>query len=69
MDNYVEHTLISGTSRCSDKIVVTLNLPKECPIDEEIIREYMKKIFFEGLLKNLCQNCALLKPDHQKQSE
>jgi len=56
--------ILSNQSSCSERISITIDLPKDCRLDADILREHVSQIFVEGLLKNLCSGCPLEKPLH-----
>jgi len=52
---------LCGKTTCTQGVVLTLNLPKDCRLNENILSEYVERIFVEGLLKELCAGCPLEK--------
>lgn len=53
---------LDNRTTCSKGVVLTINLPKDCRLNETILKEYVEKIFVAGLLKELCAGCPLEKP-------
>lgn len=61
--NEMLHTVdLDNKTTCREGVVITLNLPKDCRLNETILKEYVEKIFVGGLLKELCAGCPLEKP-------
>ncbi|HDP96683.1 MAG TPA: hypothetical protein ENN25_03205 [Euryarchaeota archaeon] len=62
------NTLYNNQSACSQQIVITIDLPMDCRLNEEIIGERIKEIFNKELLRDLCTGCPLENPGSSSES-
>lgn len=65
----IERRIIRNVSTCSEGIRVTIDLPKDCRLEADVMGEYVAKILVEGLIQNLCAGCPLEKSDRQDRSQ
>jgi hypothetical protein len=54
-----EKRTITDTTTCSQCITLTIDLPKECRLNADILESRMKDIFKKELLRDLCRGCPL----------
>ena len=51
----------SNTTTCGDRIIITIDLPEDCRLNSDLVRERFAEIFRKGILRDLCQGCPLEK--------
>jgi len=52
---------VRNLSNCSEEIIITLDLPRDCRLSAVLLEERVKELFKEEILRDLCDGCPLEK--------
>ena len=54
-----EKRIITNTTTCSQCITLTIDLPKECRLNADMLESRAKDLFNKEILRDLCRGCPL----------
>ena len=54
-----EKKIIRDATTCSECITITLDLPKNCRLNEDMIETMAKELFKQASFKDVCRGCPL----------